>query len=90
MQTGAGAIERALDDADGVYVALDCDAVEPAELEVFMPEPAGLRLDEVEPLLRDVAARPRSSASASPGSSRSGERAEARAARDRPGLCQRL
>ena len=40
-------------------MALDCDAVEPGELAVFMPEPAGLRLDELEELLRDVAARKR-------------------------------
>ena len=57
VQTGAGAVARALDGADAVYVAFDCDAVEPGELAVFMPEPAGLRLDELEALLRDVAAK---------------------------------
>ena len=35
------------------------DVVEPGELAVFMPEPEGLRLDELEALLRDVAARKR-------------------------------
>ena len=59
VQTGEGAVERALDGADAVYVALDCDAVEPGELAVFMPEPEGLHLDELEELLRDVAARKR-------------------------------
>ena len=59
MQTGEGAVERALEGADAVYVALDCDSVEPGELAVFMPEPDGLRLGEVEALLRDVAARTR-------------------------------
>ena len=53
------AIERALEGADAVYVALDCDSVEPGELEVFMPEPEGLSLTELEELLRDVAARTR-------------------------------
>ena len=55
VHTGEGAIGRALADADCVYVALDCDSVEPGELAVFMPEPDGLRLDELERLLRGVA-----------------------------------
>jgi arginase len=59
VQTGEGSIERALEGADAVYVALDCDSVEPGELAVFMPEPDGLRLDELEEVLRDVAARKR-------------------------------
>jgi arginase family enzyme len=57
VQMGDGAVERALDGADAVYVAFDADSVEPGELAVFMPEPNGLRLDDVEALLRDVAAR---------------------------------
>ncbi len=56
IQTGAGAIERALEGADAVYVALDCDALEPGELAVFMPEPDGLRAGEVEALLGSIAA----------------------------------
>jgi len=59
VQTGDGAIERALEGADAVYIALDCDAAEPGDLAVFMPEPHGLRLDELEQLLGDVAARTR-------------------------------
>jgi arginase len=59
VQTGEGAIERALDGADAVYVALDADSVEPGELAVWMPEPGGLLLDELEKLLRDVASRAR-------------------------------
>jgi arginase len=55
IRTGPGAVERALGGADAVYVALDCDSVEPGELEVFMPEPDGLRLDEVERILREIA-----------------------------------
>jgi arginase len=34
-----------------VYVALDCDVFDPAELAVFMPEPGGPTLAEVERLL---------------------------------------
>ena len=59
IQTGEGAIERALDGADAVYVAFDADSVEPGELAVFMPEPDGLRLDEIEELLRLIASQTR-------------------------------
>jgi arginase len=46
----AGLLER----AEAVYVALDCDVVQPGELAVFMPEPDGASLDEVEQLLTRV------------------------------------
>jgi len=59
VQTGEGAIERALEGADAVYVALDCDGFDPADLSVFMPEPDGLRLAEVEELLAELASRTR-------------------------------
>ncbi len=59
VHTGAGAVERALAGTDAVYVALDCDSLEPGELEVFFPEPGGLRLEQLEALLRDVAERSR-------------------------------
>jgi arginase len=57
IHTGDGAIERALAGADAVYVALDADSVEPGELAVFMPEPDGLHLAEIERLLAEIAAR---------------------------------
>ena len=56
---GRGRVERALEGADAVYVALDCDSFDPGELAVFMPEPDGLRLGEVEELLRDLSSRVR-------------------------------
>ena len=59
VQTGEGAVERALDGADAVYVAFDADSVEPGELAVFMPEPDGLRLVEVEELLQGIAGQKR-------------------------------
>ena len=59
VQTGEGAVERALEGADAVYVAFDADAVDPSELAVWMPEPDGLRLAEVEELLRDLSTRTR-------------------------------
>jgi arginase len=43
-----------LDRADAVYVALDCDVFAPDELAVFMLEPGGPTLDEVEKLLARV------------------------------------
>ena len=43
-----------LDRAEAVYVALDCDVLDPGELAVFMPEPGGPTLAEVERLLAEV------------------------------------
>jgi arginase len=45
-----------LDDAriEAVYVALDCDVFDPDEIAVFMPEPSGPSLVEVEQLLTRV------------------------------------
>jgi arginase family enzyme len=46
--------EALLGRADAVYVALDCDVIDPGELAVFMPEPVGPMLDEVEQLMTEV------------------------------------
>jgi arginase len=43
--------EAVLDRVDCVYVALDCDVFEPSELAVFMPEPGGPTIADVEKLL---------------------------------------
>jgi arginase len=52
---GIGSDPRALlARTEAVYVALDCDVLDPDELAVFMPEPGGLSLDELERLLADV------------------------------------
>ena len=51
IDDNAGAL---LDRAEAVYVALDCDVLDPGELAVFMPEPGGPTLDEVERLLVEV------------------------------------
>jgi len=40
--------------ADVVYVALDCDVADPDEIAVFMPEPGGPPLTELEELLSRV------------------------------------
>jgi arginase len=46
-----------LERVEHVYVALDCDVFEPSELAVFMPEPGGPTLAEVEALLRGIRER---------------------------------
>jgi arginase len=43
--------EAVLARCEKVYVALDCDVLDPDELAVFMPEPAGPSLADVEKLL---------------------------------------
>ena len=57
LHTEPEAIERALEGTEGVYVALDCDALEPGEVSPFMPEPGGLGLEETERLLRRIRER---------------------------------
>jgi arginase len=50
-------VERALTEADAVYVALDLDVLDPSEIDVLIPEPDGLSADELEALVRDLAVR---------------------------------
>jgi arginase family enzyme len=45
-----------LDRVDCVYVALDCDVFEPSELAVFMPEPGGPSVTEIERLFGRIRA----------------------------------
>lgn len=52
-------LERALEGVDAVYVALDLDVLDPGEAAMFMLEPDGPSVDEVEATLRDVASRAR-------------------------------
>jgi arginase len=57
LRLAADGIPGAIAGADGVYVALDCDALDESEVSSFMPEPGGLRVDEVERLFRDLSSR---------------------------------
>jgi arginase family enzyme len=50
-------IEPVLEHVDCVYVALDVDVLEPSELSVFMPEPGGPTLADVERLLVELRER---------------------------------
>jgi arginase family enzyme len=55
--TGSDAIADAVAGTDGVYVAFDADVADPSELDVFMPEPGGMPLEQIEVVFRDVAER---------------------------------
>jgi arginase family enzyme len=57
LHTEPEAIEPALEGTEGVYIALDCDALEPGEVSTFMPEPGGLGLEEAERLLTGIRER---------------------------------
>jgi arginase len=48
-------VDRALVHADAVYVALDLDVLDPAEIACFMPEPGGLSVAEAERVIARVA-----------------------------------
>jgi arginase len=50
VHVGPDAVDRALEDVDCVYVALDVDVFRPGELAMFMPEPDGPRVGEIERL----------------------------------------
>jgi arginase len=53
------AAEDVFEDVDCVYVAFDLDVLDPTEARPFMPEPDGMRLDDAERQLRDLAANAR-------------------------------
>ena len=50
-------LDRALDGAEAVYVALDMDVLAPSEAVSFMPEPAGPTSSDLETLLEDLVTR---------------------------------
>ena len=55
LHTGKHAVDRALNGADSVYVAVDFDAFDEAEVRAFMPVRGGVSVGEVEQVLRRVA-----------------------------------
>jgi arginase len=57
MHTGRDGIAAAIDGTTCTYVAVDGDVVEPTELAVFMPEPDGISLGDLEQLLTDTRER---------------------------------
>jgi arginase len=57
LRTEPDRLADAVADTEGVYVALDVDALDPSEAESFMPEPDGLSLAETEELLTRIRER---------------------------------
>jgi arginase family enzyme len=57
LRTEPDELEQALKGTNGAYVAIDADALDPGELQAFMPEPGGLTLDEVGDLLQRLRER---------------------------------
>ncbi|MGH3136053.1 MAG: arginase family protein [Gaiellaceae bacterium] len=52
-------LERALTGVDAVYVALDLDVLDPGEADIFMEEPQGPSVAEIEAVLLETRARAR-------------------------------
>jgi arginase family enzyme len=57
LGVGARAVDSAIADTAGVYVAVDFDALDKDEVAPFMPEPGGLSVTEVEKTLRTARAQ---------------------------------
>ena len=57
LHTGEDGVAAALEDVEGVYVAIDADGLDEDEVAVFMPEPDGIPVARAEQLLRDVTGR---------------------------------
>jgi arginase len=56
LRTGERGVEEALAGVDAVYVALDCDVLDPDDVVVsFMPEAGGLTVPETAAILKQVA-----------------------------------
>ena len=57
LRTDVDGIEHALTGTDGVYVALDFDALDASEVAPFMPEPGGISVADAEQILRAIRER---------------------------------
>jgi len=58
LRLGEERVGDALDGVDAVYVAFDCDALEPdCGISMFMPEPGGMTPEAAEELLTEVGRR---------------------------------
>jgi arginase len=58
LRLGEERVADALDGVDAVYVAFDCDALEPdCGISMFMPEPGGMTPEAAEELLTEVGRR---------------------------------
>jgi arginase len=50
-------LDRALQGVDRVYLALDVDVLDPSEIDVLIPEPDGLTLEQAESVVAEAAGR---------------------------------
>ena len=50
-------VDRALEGVDRVYLALDVDVLDPSEIDVLIPEPDGLTLEQAEAVVAEAARR---------------------------------
>jgi arginase family enzyme len=58
LRSGAEEVGAALEGADAVYVAFDCDVLDPGdEVSAYMPEPGGLSIAASTEILAVIAAR---------------------------------
>ena len=57
LSTAAAELDQVLDGVGGVYIALDCDVLDPTEIACFMPEPDGPTVEEVFGLIERIAGR---------------------------------
>jgi len=57
LSTAAPELDQVLDGVGGVYIALDCDVLDPTEIACFMPEPDGPTVEEVFGLIERIAGR---------------------------------
>jgi arginase len=55
VRLGVDGVEALLEETSSVYVALDCDALEPSAIASWMPEPGGLSVADVEDLFDRLA-----------------------------------
>ena len=57
LRCGADEVDAALEGVDAVYVAFDCDVLDPQdEIAAYMPEPGGLTIAETRAVLERIAA----------------------------------
>jgi arginase len=56
LADSADGLPRVLDGTDGAYIAFDCDVLDPAEIDCFMPEPNGMAFAGAVALVERIAA----------------------------------
>jgi arginase len=55
LATSIDDLDRVLEGVRGVYIAFDCDVLDPTAIACFMPEPGGISMDEATAIVARVA-----------------------------------